>query len=72
MSAAPVAISVDVDRVQDIVTELIEVRAACRFLERDVVGDQRHRGRPVGADERVDIGAVRDRILRDLRRLAVR
>ncbi len=38
-----VAVVVDLDLVQDVVAELVEVRAAGRALERDVVGDNRHR-----------------------------
>jgi len=68
----PVPVGVDVDLVEDVVTELVEVRAARGLLERDVVGDQRDRRWPVRADERVDVRAVRDRVLGDLRRLAVR
>ena len=57
---------------KDVVAELVEVRAARRFLQRDVVGDQRHRVRLVRADERVYVGAVGDRVLGDLRRFAMR
>jgi len=67
-----VAAVVDVDLVEDVVAERVEVGAARRALQRDVVGDQRDRVGPVGADERVDVGAIGDRILRDLRCFAVR
>ena len=63
---------VDVDLVQDVVAELVEVRAAGRLLQRDVVGDQRDRARVIRADERVHVGTVGDRVLGDLRRLAMR
>jgi len=67
-----VAAVVDVDLVEDVVAERVEVGAARRALQRDVVGDQRDRVGPVGADERVDVGAIGDRVLRDLRCFAVR
>jgi len=67
-----VVVVVDVDLVQDLVAERVEVRAACRALERNVVGDERDRVRLVRADERVHIGTVGHRVLGDLRRLAVR
>ena len=66
MSACAVAVVVDVDLVEDVVAELVEVRAAVGRLERDVVGDQGDGGRVVGADERVQVGAVGDGILGDL------
>ena len=72
MSAAAVAVVVDVDLVQHVVAELVEVRAAGRRLQRDVVGDQRDRVRLVRADERVEVGAVGDRVLGDLGRFAMR
>ena len=67
-----VAVVVDVDLVQHVITELVEVRAAGRTLQRHVVGNQRDRVGCVGTDERVQVGAVGDRVLRDLGRLAVR
>jgi hypothetical protein len=60
-----------VDLVEHVVAELVEVRAAVGLLERDEVGDQGHVVRPVGADERVDVGAVGDRVLADLGCFAV-
>ena len=41
---------VDVDRVTDVLAERVEVRAAGRLFERDVVGDDRDRVRLVRAD----------------------
>ena len=67
-----VAVVVDVDLVQHIVAELVEVRAARRPLQRDVVGDQGDRVRLIRADERVHVGAVGHRVLGDFRCLAVR
>jgi hypothetical protein len=67
----PVAVVVDVDRVEDVVAELEEVRPARRVLQRDVVGDDRDRVRLVRADERVRVRVVCDRVLADLRRLAM-
>ena len=66
-----VAVVVDVDAVQHVVAELEEVGAARRILERDVVGDDRDGVGPIGADERVGVGAVGDGILGDLGRLTV-
>ena len=57
-----VTVVVDVDLVADVVAELVEVRAAGRCLERDVVGDQRDGVGPVGAHERIEVGAVGDRV----------
>ena len=68
----PVAVVVDVDRVENVVAELVEVRAACRSLGRYVVGDDRHRVRLVGADERIHVRVVGDWVLADLGRLSVR
>ncbi len=61
----------DVDGVGDVIAELVEVRTALRVLERNEVGDDRDLVRFVAADERVDIGVVRNRILRDLRCFAM-
>ena len=62
---------VDLQLVEDVVAEAVEVRAARRLLERDVVREDRDRVRLVRAHERVDVGVVGDRILRDQRRLSV-
>ena len=62
----------DDDVVHDVVPELVEVRPAVRFLQGDVVGDQRHSVRAVRSDECVDVRAVRHGVLADLRRFAVR
>ncbi len=67
-----VPVGVDVDLVQDVLAELIEVRAAGWQLERDVVGNERDGARLVRAHERVHIGAVGYRILGDFRGLAMR
>jgi hypothetical protein len=66
-----VPVVVDVDLVADVVAELVEGRATRGLLERHVVGYQGHRARPVRADERVDVGAVGDRILGDLGRFTM-
>ncbi|GAB3945433.1 hypothetical protein GCM10027614_37190 [Micromonospora vulcania] len=66
-----VTVVIDVDLVAHVVAELEEIRAPGRELQRHVVGDQRDRVGAVGADERVQIGAVGDRILGYLRGLAV-
>ena len=58
-----VAVVVDVDLIQHVVAEGVEVRAAGRALERDVVRDQGDGARAVRADERVDVGAVGYRVL---------
>lgn len=68
---AAVAVVVDVDLVEDVVAELVEVRAAVRALQRQVVGDQGDGVGLVGADECVEVGAVGDGVLGDLRRFAV-
>jgi hypothetical protein len=65
------ALVVDVDLVADVVTELVEVRTAVGLLQRDEVGDQRHRVGSVGTDEGVGVGAVGDRVLGDLGCFAV-
>jgi hypothetical protein len=67
-----VTVVVDVDLVEHVVAELEEGRPARRRLQRHVVGDQRDRVGLVGADERVQVGAVGDRVLADLRRFTVR
>ena len=66
-----VHVVVDHELIQHVVAELVEVRAAGRSLERDVVHDQGDGVRLVRADEGVRIGVVGDRILRDRRRLAM-
>src|SRR5438105_15474045 len=53
------------DLIKDVLPEAVEVRPPIGSLERDVVGDQGHRPGRIGADERIDIGVVRDRILRN-------
>ena len=62
----------DVDLVGHVVAELVEVRAAVGSLQRDVVGDQHDVVGLRRADERVDVGAVGNRVLADLRCFAVR
>jgi hypothetical protein len=52
-------------------TELEEVRAAERRLQRQVVGDDGDRAGIVRRDERVDVGVVGHRILADRRCLAM-
>jgi hypothetical protein len=66
-----VAVVVDVDAIQDIVAELVEVRAAAGRFQRNPVGNQRHRARCVRADKRIDVGVVRQRIGGDEGRLAM-
>ncbi len=61
-----------VDLVEHVVAELEEVRAARRPLQRDVVRDERDGVGGVGADEGVEVGAVRHRVLGDLGCFAVR
>ena len=56
----------------DVVAELEEVRPAGRVLERHEVADQRDRPGTVGADERVHVGVVGNRVLADLGCLTVR
>jgi len=56
---ATVAGVVDVDLVEDAVVEAVEVRPAGRSFEWNVVGDERRRARPVGTDERIQVGVVR-------------
>ena len=68
---AAVAGVIDLDRVEHVVTELVEVRAAVGRLAGDEVGDQGDRVRLVGADEGVDVGVVGDRVLGDLRGFTV-
>ena len=67
-----VTVVVDVDRVQDVVAELEEVRAPGRQLQRHVVGDDRDGVGLVGADERVGVGVVGDGILADFGGFAMR
>jgi len=66
-----VPVVVDLDLVEDAVVEAVEVRPAGRRFERDVVRDHRDRVRVVRADERVQVGVVRPRVLADQRRLCV-
>ena len=68
---AAVAGVIDLDRVEHVVTELVEVRAAVGRLAGDEVGDQGDRVRLVGADEGVAVGVVGDRVLGDLRGFTV-
>ena len=65
----PVPVLVDPDLVENAVVEAVEVRPAGRRFERDVVRDDRDRVRVVWADERVQVGVVRPRVLADQRRL---
>ena len=67
-----VTVVVDDDSVQHVVSELEEVRTTGRIFEWDVVADQRDAVGAIGADERVDVGAVCYRVLGDLRSFAVR
>ena len=62
---------VDVDLVEHIVSELVEVRAAVGSLQWDVVGDERDHPGFVRAHEGIDIRAVGDGILRNLRCFAM-
>jgi hypothetical protein len=62
-----VPVVVDVDRIQHITAELVEVGPSVRTLQRQVVGDDGHRVGIVGTHERVQVGAVGNRILGDLR-----
>ncbi len=68
----PIAVVVDVDRVQDVVAELEEVRSAGGKLRRQVVGDDRDRFGFVRAHKRIHVGVIRHRVLADLRCLAMR
>ena len=61
----------DTDLIEHVVAELVEVRSTVWLLQGDEVGDQRDGVRAVRADEGVDVGVVGDRVLGDLRRLAV-
>ena len=61
----------DLDLVLHVVAELVEVRATLGVLEGDEVGDERDGVGLVGADERVDVGVVGDRVLGDFRGFAV-
>ena len=61
-----VAVVVDVDLVEHVVTELVEVGTAVGGLQRDVVGDEGDGVWCVGADERVQVGGVGDGVLGDL------
>src|SRR5262249_1806865 len=63
---------VDEDGVEDVVAELVEVRAAGRVLQGDEVADEGDGGGVVWADEGVDVGVVGDRILADLGGLPMR
>src|SRR5580693_1208270 len=67
-----ITIVVDVDLVEHFVAELVEVRSSVRTLEWNIVGDDRHGVRVVGADEGVEIRAVGDGILGDLGCFTVR
>jgi hypothetical protein len=57
-----VSIVVDVERIEDVVTELEEVRPARRFLQRNLVGEDRYGVGLVGTHERIDISVVCHRI----------
>ena len=67
-----VTVVVDEDLVHDVVAELVEVWPARRLLERNVVRDDRDGVGVVGADERVEVRAVSDRVLGDFRGFSVR
>jgi hypothetical protein len=66
-----VTVIVDVDLIEHVVAELEEVRAACRILEWDEVGDERDRVWGVRTDKRIDVGVVRCSVVRDTRRFLV-
>ena len=66
-----VAGPVEVDVVAGRRRELVVHRPGRRILRGDPVRDDRQHVRPVDAPERVQVGVVRRRILRDQRRLAV-
>jgi hypothetical protein len=59
------------DLVARVVVEGVEVRAAGRLFQRNVVGDDRDCIRLVGAHKGVQVGVVGARVLADQRRLAV-
>ena len=67
----PVAVVVDVDRVERVRVEVEEVRPPRGLLERDVVRDDRDGVRPVRAHERIEVRVVGGRIVRDQGRFAV-
>src|SRR5204862_1491939 len=67
----PVPVVVDQDLVEDLVSELEEVRPARGLLEGDEVREDRHFGRVGGIDEKVMVRVIRDRILRNRRGIAV-
>ena len=62
----------DGDLVKDVVAKAVEVRSAVRSLERDVVGDQRHRVGMIRAGERVKVSTVSNRVFRDSRCFTMR
>ncbi len=66
-----VAVVVDMDLVQGFGIHREEVGAACRILQRNVVGDQRHIGGATGlvAAKHVEVGRVNLRQVGDERRL---
>jgi hypothetical protein len=60
-----------VDLIEHVVAELVEVRAAVRVLQRDVVRDHGDPTGAVGAHERVQVATIGYRVLGDLRRFAM-
>src|SRR5207248_213202 len=70
--ADSIAVVVDVDLIQDVVAKLVEVRTGGGTLQRNVVRDHRDGVGRVRAHEGVGVGAVRDRVLGDLRSLSMR
>src|SRR5207249_4631207 len=67
-----VAVVVDQNLIQDVVSELEEVRASRRLLERDEVREDRALRGVDRVDERVQVRVVGHRSLRNRRRLAMR
>ena len=72
MLATAIAGVVDLDRVQDVVGKLIEVRPAVGGLERDVVGNDRYGAGDIRADKSVEVGRICRRVLGNLRRFTMR
>ncbi len=68
---AAVVVVVDVDGIEDVVTELVEVGTAVGGLQGNVVGDQRHGAGLIGAHEGIEIGGVGDGVLGDFRRFTM-
>src|SRR5579864_3178539 len=68
----PIAVVVDQDLVQDVITKLVKVRAPGRTFERHIVGVDRNGIRSVRTDECVQVRAVGDRILGNFWSFAMR